>query len=164
MSELGLKHFEQIVLWGFVSTAALTTILHGSQGIGWSRLSLSFLAGTILTGDRHRAHIYGFLIYLTGGWLFAFLYFLIFVSIGRATWWLGMLLGLLHALFLLTAILPLLPHLHPRMATEYDGPTVMRRLEPPGFLGLNYGEHTPITTIIGHAVYGMILGACYSIP
>jgi hypothetical protein len=50
------------------------------------------------------------------------------------------------------------------MATEYDGPTYRRRLQPPGFFGLNYGYRTPLATILGHALYGAILGATLFSP
>ena len=59
----------------------------------------------------------------------------------------------------LVMFLPLLPHYHPRMASEYDGPGHSRRLQPPGFLALHYGYRTPLTTILAHAVYGAILGS-----
>ena len=97
--------------------------------------------------------------YLLGGWLFAFVYYFVFATVGRASWWLGTIVGTLHALLLLVMLFPLLPHMHPRMATEYDGPTYRRRLQPPGFLGLNYGYRTPLATVLGHALYGAILGA-----
>jgi hypothetical protein len=45
------------------------------------------------------------------------------------------------------------------MASEYEGPIHGRRLQPPGFLALNYGYRTPLTTIAAHALYGAILGA-----
>lgn len=157
--------FEQldvILLWSLVATMALTSILSGSQGLGFSRLGLPFLIGTMFTGNRHHATAFGATFYLVGGFFFGLLYFMVMAQIGRASWWLGGLLGALHGLFLLTAVLPVLPHLHPRMATEYDGPSGQRRLEPPGFLGLNYGYRTPLTTLIGHAVYGAILGAGYA--
>lgn len=148
-----------VALWAFIATAALTSILAGSQGWGLSRLSLSFLLGTLFTGNRHRAAVLGFVLYMAGGFVFAFVYFLLMNEIGRASWWIGGVIGVLHAAFLLTAVLPVFPHVHPRMATEYDGPSGQRRLEPPGFLGLNYGYRTPLITVIGHAVYGAILGA-----
>lgn len=156
-----LTQLESILVWGFVGTAAMTTILHGSQGLGLSRLSLPFLVGTLFTGDRRWASLWGFLLYVFGGWLFAFFYFVVFASAGVAHWWSGALIGLLHALFLLVVILPLLPQLHPRMATEYDLPTAARRLEPPGFMGLNYGHGTPLSTVLGHVAYGAILGAFF---
>ena len=149
----------ELPLWGLLATVAMTTILQGAQGMGLSRLSLPFLIGTFLTGDRRRAVVLGFALYTIGGWLFAFLYFLLFDSVGLYSWWFGTLAGVLHGLFLLVCALPLLPYAHPRMASEYDGPTALRQLEPPGFMGLNYGYRTPLTTLLGQAVYGAVLGA-----
>jgi uncharacterized membrane protein YagU involved in acid resistance len=156
-----MKMTESMLLWGLIATAALTTILQGSQGLGLSRLSLPFILGTFFTGNRSLAGVLGFVVYVLGGWAFAFLYYVVFAEVGFSAWWLGALLGILHSLFLLIAILPLLPGFHPRMATERDGPTAIRRLEPPGFMGLNYGRETPLSTVLGHAVYGAILGAFY---
>jgi hypothetical protein len=147
-----------LLIWGLVATVAMTTILQGSQGLGWSRLSLPFLVGTFFTRNRNRAYVAGFVVYVIGGWLFALLYFLFFRSIGLASWWLGALLGFLHGVFLLVAALPLLPYAHPQMASEHDGPNRAYILEPPGFMGLNYGGRTPITTLLGQTIYGLILG------
>jgi hypothetical protein len=159
-----IRTMEPILLWGLVATVAMTSILYGSQGLGLSRLSLPFLVGTFFSGNRDRAVVVGFIVYTIGGWLFAVLYAFVFVSVGFATWWLGGILGLLHAVFLLVVILPVLPHVHPRMATEYDGARASRRLEPPGFMGLNYGRRTPLTTLLGQTCYGIILGAFYPVP
>jgi hypothetical protein len=78
-------------------------------------------------------------------------------------WWFGALLGLIHALFILSVVMSLLPSLHPRMATERDGPTAIRQLEPPGFMGLNYGYRTPISVFLSHAAFGAILGSLYQL-
>ena len=56
----------------------------------------------------------------------------------------------------------LMPSLHPRMASEQQGPTLVRQLEPPGFLALNYGYETPVLVIIAHVVFGIILGGFYT--
>jgi hypothetical protein len=164
MSADGFFHLQNVLVWGLVATAGMTTILQGSQGLGLSRLSLPFLLGTVFTADRRRANIIGFALYMLGGWGFAFLYYLVFHILDEvASWSLGAGLGLLHGLFLLTVILPMLPYVHPRMASEYDGPTATRRLEPPGFLGLNYGRRTALITLLGQVVYGAVLGAAYSV-
>jgi hypothetical protein len=63
----------------------------------------------------------------------------------------------------LTAALPTLPGLHPRMASEQRGPTPTRQLEPPGFLALNYGRRTPLSVVLAHLLYGGILGAFYRV-
>jgi hypothetical protein len=49
------------------------------------------------------------------------------------------------------------------MASEQQGPIAMRQLEPPGFLALNYGYQTPLSVLVAHIIYGMILGGFYSI-
>jgi hypothetical protein len=45
-----------------------------------------------------------------------------------------------------------------RVASEYDGASAIRQTEPPGFMGLNYGQRTPLKTLAGQAVYGAVLG------
>lgn len=152
--------FASALLWGLVASAAMITILQGSQSLGLSRLNLPFLVGTIFTHERHNAVVLGLILYLIGGWLFAFIYVLIFEALGVATWWLGGLLGLLHGVALISSM-HTLPHVHPRIASEYDGPSSRRRIEPPGTFGLNYGPRTPLTTLLAQLVYGLILGAFY---
>lgn len=156
------ENLEAILLWGFVATIAMTTVMQGSQGLGLSRLSMPFLLGTLFTAKRRWANVIGILCYVIGGWLFALLYLFIFLQVGAASAWLGGLFGLVHGVFLLVALLPLLPAVHPRIATEYDGPTDGQRLEPPGFMGLNYGYRTPLVALVGHIVYGAVLGASLS--
>src|SRR5262245_41038374 len=93
-----------ILLWGFVSTAILTTIMSASQGLGLSRMSLPFMLGTIFTPDYGRASVLGFLVHFLNGWIFSLIYALAFESWHRATWWLGAGIGLVHGLFVLIAI------------------------------------------------------------
>jgi hypothetical protein len=150
-----------IALWGFVSTLILTSLMAGSQALGLTRMSLPYMLGTMVTPDRDRAKLLGFGIHLVNGWLFASLYAAAFQSWRRATWWLGAAIGLTHGLFVLVAAASLLPGLHPRMASEEQGPTPTRQLEPPGFMALNYGRRTPLSVILSHVVYGSILGAFY---
>ncbi len=152
-----------ILLWGFVATMVLTAIMQGGQSLGLSRMSLPFIVGTMFTGNRDRAPMYGFLTHLLNGWLFAFLYAGAFESWHQATWWLGGAIGLVHALAVLLALMPVLPGFHPRMASEQRGPEPTRMLEPPGFLGLNYGRRTPLLLVGAHLVYGAILGGFYQV-
>jgi hypothetical protein len=154
-------HLESIFIWGFVATLLLTTVLELCRGLGLSRISLPFLLGTIFTANRHHAQILGYLLQFTIAFVFSFFYAIIFDSLQLATWWLGTLMGFLHGLMVLAILLPLLPHIHPRMASEFDGPDPTRMLEPPGFLGLNYGRRTPIITLLAHILFGLILGTFY---
>jgi hypothetical protein len=151
------------LLWGFVATVVLTTILAAGQGLGLTRMSLTYLLGSMLTADRQRVKIIGFLVHLANGWLFSLLYVAAFQSWHRATAWLGAAVGLVHAAFVLTVGMSVLPAAHPRMAQENQGPTVTRQIEPPGFLALNYGIETPAAVVLAHLVFGAILGGFYRI-
>src|SRR5436190_1469181 len=84
-------------LFGLVATTALTAVMIAAQMAGLTRLDLPLLLGTIVTEDPDRARVAGFFIHLTVGEGFAFGYAASFALLGRATWWLGGLLGLLHA-------------------------------------------------------------------
>jgi len=148
--------------FGFVATVVLTGIMVASQLLGLSRLDLPLILGTTLVHVPDRARLVGFLIHLVNGQVFALLYTAAFALIGRATWWLGALFGLVHGLAALTVIVPLLPGLHPRIASERSGPELSTVLEPPGPLCLNYGRETPAFTLLAHVVYGAILGGFLS--
>jgi uncharacterized membrane protein YagU involved in acid resistance len=151
------------LLWGFVATVVLTTLMSVSQGLRLTRMSIPYMLGTIFTPDRDRAKLVGFVMHIANGWLFSLVYVAAFQSWHRATWWLGAGVGLVHAAFVLTAGMRTLPGLHPRMASEQHGPTAAPQLEPPGFLALNYGVRTPVSVLLAHLLFGAILGAFYSV-
>jgi uncharacterized membrane protein YagU involved in acid resistance len=155
MSVLTLENW---LIWGFAATIVLTSIMSGCQGLGLTRMSAPYMLGTMFTSNRDRAKLYGFLVHCVNGWLFAAVYLAAFHVWGGPTWWRGATIGLVHSIFVLTAGMRILPALHPRMASEQQGPTVVKQLEPPGFLALNYGVRTPAVVIVAHLVFGVILG------
>ncbi|HYC85271.1 MAG TPA: hypothetical protein VEB86_08620 [Chryseosolibacter sp.] len=148
----------EVILWGFAATLVLSTIMTTSKYLGFTRMDLPFLLGTMFTSNRNRAPWIGFLVHLIVGWWFAFIYDAAFALSGLHHWWFGMAMGFVHAAFVLTTGLQIVNYLHPRMARPFQGPTPTRQLEPPGFLILNYGKGTPVMTIVAHLVYGGILG------
>ena len=149
------------LLWALVATTILTTMQGISQGLGATRMSFPLLVGSIFTGDRDRARLYGAIIHFINGVIISLGYVLIFESLHHATWWIGAIIGLIHAFFLLVVVLPVFPGLHPRMASEHHGPSATRYFEPPGFLGLNDGVRTPLTILVSHAIFGIVLGSFY---
>lgn len=148
-------------LSGFAGTTIMTTLMRTSQALGLTRIDLPLMLGVMVTPNRDRAKVYGVLIHLVNGWAFALFYASMFQYLRRATWWLGLAVGAVHALFVLVVGLPVLPGLHPRMATDATGPEPTMELEPPGFLAMNYGRQTAIVTIAAHLVYGAIVGTLY---
>lgn len=145
-------------VFGLVATAALTAVMTTAQLAGLTRLDLPLVLGTLVTEDPDRARLAGFVIHLGVGQIFALGYAAVFALLHRATWWLGGLLGLLHAAVALMVLLPVLPGLHPRMASHRAGPVSRAVLEPPGPLALNYGIQTPVVAVLAHLVYGVALG------
>jgi hypothetical protein len=144
--------------FGFAATVVLTTIMVAAQLAGFSRMDLPMMLGTMFVEDPDRARVVGFFIHLFNGQVFALMYTAAFALLGRATWWLGALFGLIHGLAALTLIVPFLPAVHPRMASEREGPDLRSVLEPPGLLGLNYGRETPAFALVAHVVFGTMLG------
>ncbi len=145
-------------VFGLVATALLTSVLIVVQLLGFTRLDLPLILGSAVVADPDRARVVGFAVHLGFGQLFAAFYAAGFAALDRSAWWLGALFGLAHAVVALTVLVPLLPGVHPRMASERAGPDWLATLEPPGLLATNYGLATPLVTIAAHLVYGAALG------
>jgi hypothetical protein len=122
-------------------------------------MDIPLLLGTIFTDERDRASAIGYVIHFVNGLLFALAYYGVFRAVGHAGWLFGAVLGVVHASLsggiLLTA---LLPAVHPRMGTPWTDAAETPLLEAPGFLLANYGRRTLIWTLVGHVVYGAIVG------
>jgi uncharacterized membrane protein YagU involved in acid resistance len=149
------------LLWGFAATIVLTTLLSASQGLGVTRINLPYLLGTMVTPHRDRAKVVGAAMHVLNGMVFSAVYVAAFHVWGGSAWWKGLLIGAVHAGFVLVVLMPLLPGMHPRMASETNGPTIVRGIEPPGFLALHYGSRTPLSVFLAHLVFGAILGIFY---
>jgi hypothetical protein len=145
-------------IFGFVGTVVLTGVMVFAQLLGWTRMDMPMMLGTMFTAKIDRARVVGIAVHLAAGQAFALGYALGFAQLGRSGLLLGGLFGLLHGLAALTLIVPFLPGVHPRMASERSGPEVDAALEPPGLLALNFGASTPIVTLVAHVAFGMTLG------
>jgi hypothetical protein len=144
--------------FGVVATTGLTAVMIVAQLTGQTRLDLPLLLGTMTTEDPDRARVAGFAIHLVVGQIAALFYAAGFAALDRSEWWLGALFGLAHALIALSVFVPLLPGIHPRMASERAGRASTARLEPPGLLARNYGRATPLVTVVAHVIFGAVLG------
>jgi uncharacterized membrane protein YagU involved in acid resistance len=149
------------LLAGFAGTLVLTSLETGAQQLHLTRMSIPYLLGSMLTPSRDRAKVYGFCLHLLNGQLFALLYVAIFDATGSVSVLRGTVIGLIHSAIVLPVVVPLLPSIHPRMASLHQGPTDLRQLEPPGPLALHYGFSTPLTVVVAHAIFGAVIGALY---
>jgi hypothetical protein len=144
---------------GVIGTLALATIIKAAAEAGMTRLDVALLLGTAVTDNRRKARALGYIFHFVLGIAFAEAYGGFFAIVGHASWRLGALLGVLHALFTATVLVSvLLPVLHPRMATADTAANEITLIEPPGFLMLNYGRSTFLVTLVAHIVYGALVG------
>ena len=153
-----------MTLWGAlaggaVGTIVLTSMLRFAQELGWTRMDIPLLLGTVFTDRRGPASVLGYAIHFTNGFLFAFAYYLIFRAVSQAGWVFGAALGVVHAFLAGGALVTvLLPAIHPRMGTPWSDAEETPLLEPPGFLLMNYGRRTALWTLLAHVAYGAIVG------
>jgi hypothetical protein len=151
------------IVWSFVATLFLTASLRIAQASGFTRIDIPLIVGTMFTPQRDRAKVIGSFVHALNGWWLGSIYIVAFHSLRRSSALLGGLIGFVHGLFVLVTVLPLLPGVHPRMASDFTGPQPTSGLEPPGFMALNYGRRTPIVTLIAHVIYGAIIGHFYEV-
>jgi hypothetical protein len=153
-----------VTLWGalaggFVGTIVLTSGLRVAQELGWTRMDIPLLLGTVFTDDRDRATVIGVAIHFLNGLVFALGYYAIFRAVNQSGWAFGAVLGVVHALLAAGLLVTLLlPAVHPRMGTPWSDAEETPLLEAPGFLLLNYGRRTALWTLLGHVAYGAIVG------
>jgi hypothetical protein len=153
-----------VTIWGalaggVVGTVILTSTLRIAQEVGWTRMDIPLLLGTVFTDRRGRAAVFGYAIHFANGLLFSLVYYAIFRAVDQAGWLFGAFLGLVHAGFAGGALLTvLLPAVHPRMGTPWSDAEETPLLEAPGFLLMNYGRRTALWTLLAHIVYGAIVG------
>jgi hypothetical protein len=144
---------------GLVGTIVLTSGLRLTQALGFTRMDIPLLLGTVFSEDRRKATVIGYAVHFSNGLVFSLGYAAIFFAVGRAGWVFGALLGVVHAAFAGGALVNvLLPAVHPRMGTPWSDAEETPILEPPGFMLMNYGRHTVIGTVLAHVAYGAIVG------
>jgi hypothetical protein len=152
------------VAGGMIGTLAMATIIKAASELGLTRMDLALLLGTVATDNRRKARALGYAMYFVLGVAFAEAYAGLFHIVGRSSWGLGALVGGLHAIFTATVLVSvLLPVVHPRMATSDTAANQITLIEPPGFLMLNYGRSTFVVTLVGHIVYGALVGLIVSV-
>jgi hypothetical protein len=144
---------------GLVGTMVISVGLAFGQAMGWSRMDLPLLLGTVYSEDRNRARAIGWGIHFVLGLLFSLVYAAIFAAVGHAGWWFGLALGAVHAAFA-GGPLPnlILPAVHPRMGRPWSDARDTPLLEPPGLMLVNYGAGTAVLTTVLHLAYGAIVG------
>ena len=152
-----------MTVWGALAGGAIGSVVLESgvriaAELGWTRVDLPFLLGTIFTERRRWAVVAGYALHFVNGLVFSLMYAGVFAAVGHAGWLFGLALGAVQAVGVGVVVDVLLPAIHPRMGTPWSDAEETPLLEPPGFLLMNYGRNTVIITSLLHLAFGTIVG------
>ncbi len=140
-------------LAGVLGGVILTLLLSLARLFELTSLNLVMFLGAMFTQSLTAGTwILGFVIHLLISGLIGMVYGLIFSKVwGPANWWHGLVIAIPHliigGLFLL-----LMPAINP---------AVPELLPSPGAFAENYGTWAVLLFIVGHLVYGAVVGAVY---
>lgn len=142
------------LLWaGFVATTLALACAWLFRTFEWMEMSPAAQVGCLFFDNPRLPVAEGvglLVLFLLGTILFPAVYHPLLEGVGALAWWSGALFGLLHGV-LVAAAFPL--------AGRVSVCVRSGRIPPPGRLGLRWGRGTPAGVLVGHAVYGGVLGA-----
>ncbi len=138
---------------GVIGGAVMIGLVAIARAAGVTDLNLGILWGSIFTQNTSSGTwVLGFILHLIVSGLIALIYAAVFEAIRGSNWFTGLVGGAIHAVIggLLFSVLPAI---HPAI------PDIIR---DPGAFAVNYGSGTAALFIIGHLIYGMIVGGMYT--
>lgn len=142
------------IVWGVVATIAFTLFSMMGAGMGMTRMDLLDLLGSaVATPGTTRSRAIGAIIHHTNGAILAvaFVYGALLLGVSP-DWIAGLIWGaILWALALL--MMTTIGSVHPAMRRGEQ--------EDPGPAAVHFGAMTPVGSLMGHLVYGALLGLLY---
>lgn len=142
------------IVWGIVASLCFTLFSLMGKAMGMSRMDLLDLLGSMfVTPHSSASRALGFVIHHMNGALLAvgWAYGALLVGM-KQDWFSALIWGIILwvlALIMLTSMGPFHPAI--RRGEEED----------PGMAATNFGKMTPVGSLIGHFVYGLVLGLLY---
>lgn len=143
------------IVWGVIATVVFTLTSMAGKAVGMTRMDLHDLLGSALTEPGSTtSKVTGAIIHHMNGALLA-----IFGVYGIAAldlevnWLTGAVWGVVLTAFALL-MMTTIGSVHPAIR---EG-----RQEDPGPAATNFGKMTPMGSLMGHVIYGIVLGAGYA--
>jgi hypothetical protein len=157
--------FWPAALAGLVGGIVMSAMIVMMRVAGKTEMDMMYMQGTMFTAKRGPAMVIGAVMHLVVmsaivlGSVYALLFDWLDISAGNA-WWVGALFGVAHGI-LGGLVMAMMPAIHPRMGAADSSGAVT--LKAPGPFGRNYGSATPPGMLMGHVIYGLVLGAVYGL-
>ncbi len=151
---VGAISWPGVFVWGLVATFLMTLLGVAGNALGLTRLDLLDLLGSAIAPSGSTfARVVGFIGNHVNGVLLAVAWAYGVALVGwPATWWSGLVWGVLLT-GLALVVLTTAGSVHPAIKRGAQ--------EDPGPAGTHMGRLTPAANLLGHLVYGGLLGLLY---
>lgn len=141
------------IIWaGFAASVLAASAFWLFRTLGWTQVGMMSFLGCFVGEDPRvpLTETLGFVLFLgLGTTILAVVYTWAMQGLGGAGWGTGSLVGMLHGAALVAAL--------PWMARVNRGVRA-GRIPQPGRAGLQWGKAAPAGVVMGHVVYGAVLG------
>lgn len=134
------------IVAGLAGTAAMTALMYLAPSMGMPKMDILNMLGTMFIEPNGNALGLGAVAHFMMGAIFAIVYALLWttVGIGAAGWLWGLIFGVVHGLVVAVVMPMMVENMHPRPPETERGPMMI--------VGL----------LIGHAVFGIVVGLVYA--
>jgi len=143
------------IIAGLSAAAVFSMFTAMARAMGMTTMSIEKTLGSMFA-EGTTATVIGTIMHLMSGIVFAFVYAVIFVAVGAGAsngWLIGAIIGLVHGLMVGALVMPMMGTIHPAVKAG--------TMTAPGFFAINRGEATPAGMIVGHIIFGAVLGFTY---
>jgi uncharacterized membrane protein YagU involved in acid resistance len=140
------------IIWaGAAATAAMTVLIYMGPLMGMPKMDIAQMQGSMVLEQGNTAFMMGMVMHFIVGIAIAIVYALIWEATAiPVIWWSGLIFGLVHGLIALM-VMPMMMKMH----KEVQAGRFPNLLKAGGMMGI-------AGFIVGHLVYGVILGLLYT--
>ncbi len=155
IGEVGGVNVVRALLAGLIGTVAITILMYAGPVMGFPRMDIATMLGTMFVSDPSAAFIPGMVMHFMIGVILALGYAFLFAGwLPGHPWMRGALYGLVPFLMANAIVMPMMGLIHPMVLSGM--------MPAPGFFLVGMGTvMAPIGRLLGHLVYGAVVGAIY---
>lgn len=146
-------HVGRAVLAGLVATTVMTVMMAVAPVMGFPRMDIAVMLGTMFVSNPQAALVPGMIMHFFIGTILAFVYAAVHDRLPGPGWERGAVFGMLPFVVAAVMVMPMMGAIHPLVRSG--------AMAAPGFLMLGMGHLAPLGSLMGHLVYGAILGTIY---
>lgn len=142
-----------VIVAGLAGAVVFSIFTAMARAMGMTEMSIEKTLG-LMFGKGNGAQAMGWVMHLIAGVIFALIYAYIFVAVGATNgWFFGGVIGLFHGVVVGAMVMPMMGIIHPAVKAG--------EMKAPGFFAVNAGPMTPMGLVVGHIVFGVVLGGVY---